>query len=88
MSRILNASPALLLLVLGIVLVLTGYPQAATIILDAAPGDWWGTCDGVPVAVVVDSTGIVVLPCEASVDVRQVAEWVSDDGECEMEWRK
>jgi len=70
-----------------IVMVLTGYPQAACIILDAAPGDWWGTCDGVPVAVVVDSTGIVVLPCEASVDVRLVAEWTADDGGCNCEWR-
>jgi len=88
-----NALPALLLLALGIILVLTGQPSASVLIVDAGAGDWSGMCDAEPVALVVeaaltDTTGILVLPCEVLVDVwRDDGEWIGDGG-CSIDWRE
>lgn len=89
MTRLLNATPALILLALGIWLVLTGRPQAATIIIDARTGVHHVLCDGEAVAYEVepsltDSTGILVLPCHVSVHP-DGGGWVGV-GACGIEW--
>ena len=83
----------LILLAIFIILVLTGQPSAAIIVIGAGAGDWTGTCDGEPVAFVVaatltDTTGILVLPYEGVVQVWRIeGEWVGEGG-CSVDWRE
>lgn len=89
--RLLNASPALILLVGGILLILTGQPQAFFILVDAKPGSYVALCDGEQVAFVVepgraDSVGLMWLPCDVIAGVWVAGEWVADDGGCLVEW--
>ena len=85
MTRLLNATPALILLALGIWLVLTGRPQAHLIVIGATPGPWLVACDGDTVAAEADSVALVV-ECGGFEGAWLVDEWVSA-GECGIEWR-
>jgi len=88
MPPILNAAPALALLALGIVLILTGQPSASVIILDAAPGPWLVCCGPDTVAAEADSVALVVADCDELGGAWAVAgEGISAGGGCTVDWR-